>query len=112
MEECTIFGTGRALSMSAMKIPGVRIAAKTGTAQKRVVKDGQLGTINCAWFICFAPLEKPEIAIAVMVEGENLGENFGGGTYAVQPAHAIMKKYFEKKTAAANAPKPIDLQAR
>jgi len=112
MEGCTTYGTAKFLALPSMKIPGVRIAGKTGTAQVRVVKEGQLGTINCAWFICFAPLEKPEIAIAVMVEGENLGETFGGGTYAMPVAHAILKKYFEKKTAAAAAPKPVDLQVR
>ena len=112
MEECTKYGTANFFSTSKMKIPGVRIAAKTGTAQKRVVKDGQVGTINCAWLICFAPVEKPEIAIAVMIEGGNLGETFGGGTYALPVAHAIMKKYFEKKSAAANAPPPVNLSVK
>jgi len=112
MEGATTYGTAKFFSTANMKIPGVRIAAKTGTAQKRVLKDGVVGTINCAWLICFAPLEKPEIAIAVMIEGENLGENFGGGMYAVPVADAILKKYFAKKEAAANAPKPIDLQTR
>ena len=107
MEGCTTYGTAKFLSLPGMRIPGVRIAGKTGTAQKRVSKDGKVGTINCAWFICFAPLENPEIAIAVMVEGENLGENFGGGTYAMPVARAIMQKYFEKKNAPKAAPPPI-----
>ncbi len=111
MEGCTTYGTAKFLALPKMKIPGVRIAGKTGTAQKRVVKDGKVGTINCAWFICFAPLEKPEIAIAVMIEGENLGENFGGGTYAMPVAQAILQKYFEKQRAAL-APKPPLLSAK
>jgi penicillin-binding protein 2 len=111
MEGCTIYGTAKFLSLPRMKIPGVRIAGKTGTAQKRVVKDGQVGTINCAWFICFAPIEHPEIAIAVMIEGENLGENFGGGAYAMPVAHAILQKYFEKKQAAGQ-PKPPAITLR
>jgi len=32
--------------------------------------------------------------------------------YAMPVAHAILKKYFAKKEAAANAPKPVDLQTR
>jgi penicillin-binding protein 2 len=112
MEECTQYGTAKFFSTSNMKIPGVRIAAKTGTAQVKIMKDGQLGTINCAWLICFAPIEKPEVAIAVMLEGQDLGQEFGGGTYALPIAHGILKKYFEKKTAAANTPKPIDLKTR
>ncbi len=111
MEGCTTYGTAKFLALPKMKIPGVRIAGKTGTAQKRVIKDGKVGTINCAWFICFAPLEKPEIAIAVMIEGENLGENFGGGTYAMPVAQAILQKYFEKQRAGV-APKPPLLSAR
>ena len=107
MEGCTTYGTAKFLSLPRMKIPGVRIAGKTGTAQKRVMKDGKVGTINCAWFICFAPLEKPEIAIAVMIEGENIGENFGGGAYAMPVAHAILQKYFEKQNAPPAAPAPI-----
>jgi hypothetical protein len=39
--------------------------------------------------------------MAVVVEGENIGENFGGGTYALPVASAVLKKYFEKKAAAA-----------
>ena len=73
------------------------MAGKTGTAQKRVVKDGQLGTINFAWYICFAPIEKPEIAVAVMLEGETLGEAFQGGLNATPVANLILKKYFEKR---------------
>jgi len=101
MEGCITHGTGKFLNLPAMRIPGVRVAGKTGTAQKRVLKDGKVGTINYAWFICFAPAEKPEIAIAVMLEGEVLGETFGGGTYAAPVANSIMKKYFAKKTAEA-----------
>ena len=107
MEACTTRGTAKFLSLPKMRIPGVRIAGKTGTAQKRVMKDGKLGTINCAWFICFAPIEKPEIAIAVMVEGQNLGENFAGSAYAMPVAQVILKKYFEKKNAPPAAPVPI-----
>ena len=104
MEGCTTHGTAKFLTqMANMRVPGVRIAGKTGTAQKRVTKDGKTGNINYAWFICFAPIENPEIAMAVVVEGENIGENFGGGTYAIPVASAVLKKYFEKKTAAAAA---------
>lgn len=91
MEACTIYGTANTLTtLEELKIPGVRIAGKTGTAQIP-------GKKNAAWFICFAPLEKPEIAIAVMLEGDTPGENFGGGRYAAPIASAILKKYFEKK---------------
>jgi len=93
----TTYGTASTLNLDLFKIPGVRIAGKTGTAQKKVTKDGKTGNINFAWFICFAPADNPEIAMAVMIEGETLGENFGGGRYAAPVAGEVLKKYFEKK---------------
>ena len=87
-------GTARTLTtVEAYRVPGVRIAGKTGTAQKGVKPN----IVNIAWFICFAPVEKPEIAIAVAIEGDTPGEEFGGGLHAAPVASAILQKYFEKK---------------
>lgn len=91
-------GTASTLSTIGLYRVGVPVAGKTGTAQKKVFQDGKLGNINFAWFICFAPANNPEIAMAVMVEGENIGENFAGGMYAAPVAALVLKKYFEKKT--------------
>lgn len=92
MERCTRPpGTAKILTMLASeRIPGVTVAGKTGTAQIP-------GNKNAAWFICFAPSDKPEIAVAVMLEGDTPGENYGGGDNAAPVANAILKKYFEKK---------------
>ncbi len=91
MEGCTaVYGTAKSLQLENLRIPGLRIAGKTGTAQIP-------GKKNAAWFICFAPIEKPEIAIAVMLEGDMPGENFGGGDNAAPVAQAILKKWKEKK---------------
>jgi len=106
MEDCvaTEDGTARLLSTIApYRIPGVGIAGKTGTAQKRVIIDGKLGTINYAWFICYAPLEKPEVAVAVILEGDTLGEEFGGGRNSAPIAALILKRYFENKTKPRNS---------
>jgi penicillin-binding protein 2 len=92
MEACTLPG-GTAYFLTTVadqRVPGVRIAGKTGTAQIP-------GHLNAAWFICFAPLENPEIAVAVMLEGDTAGEDYGGGRNASPIASAILKKYFEKK---------------
>jgi penicillin-binding protein 2 len=87
-------GTAHILTeLDVLKVPGVRIAAKTGTAQ---IKRPQ-GQVDEAWFICFAPIEDPQVAVAVAIEGDTPGETFGGGRYAVPVASAILKKYFEKK---------------
>lgn len=102
---CTLppHGTARTLTtIEANRIPGVTIAGKTGTAQKEVFRDGKAGKINDAWFICFAPAENPEIAIAVVVEGDTVGEDFGGGLHSAPVAAAMLKKYFEKKNRGAS----------
>jgi penicillin-binding protein 2 len=74
--------------------PGIEVAGKTGTAQ---ITRPQ-GKVDEAWFVCFAPLENPEIAVAIAVDGP-LGESFGGGPEAAPIASAILKKYFEKRRA-------------
>lgn len=97
MEGTTTYGTARDINNLPLYHVPVRMAAKTGTAQKRVLKDGQLGTINFAWYICFAPIENPEIAVAVMLEGDTIGESYAGGLNAAPVANLILKKYFEKR---------------
>ena len=49
-----------------------------------------------AWFIAFAPFEKPEIAVAVIVEGGG-----GGGAVAAPVARAVFEACFEDRLAAA-----------
>ncbi|HWA09629.1 MAG TPA: penicillin-binding transpeptidase domain-containing protein [Opitutaceae bacterium] len=92
MEDCTINGTAKVLTqLAALRIPGLRIAGKTGTAQignKRTV----------AWFICFAPLENPEIALAVAIEGDTPGEAVAGGLYSAPIAQAVLKEWWDKKS--------------
>ena len=104
MEECVSMPGGTAYrtltQMASMRIPGLRIAGKTGTAQKQT----PAGIINFAWFICFAPVENPQIAIAVMVEGDTPGEETGGGRYAVPVAQAILKTWWQKQQRASGTP--------
>ena len=91
-------GTARFLNLPDLRVPGVDIAGKTGTAQ--ILRPA--GKVDEAWFICFAPIENPEIALAIAVDGP-VGESFGGGQEASPIASAILKKYFEKKRAAVAA---------
>jgi penicillin-binding protein 2 len=67
---------------SWIKVPGVTLAGKTGTAQNPHGDDH-------AWFICFAPVNDPEIAVAVLVE--NAGH---GSSIAAPVARDILKYYF------------------
>jgi penicillin-binding protein A len=57
-------GTG-----SRANIGGVTVAGKTGTAEVDVGGKRK----NHAWFICFAPAEDPEVAVAVVSELGGVG---------------------------------------
>jgi penicillin-binding protein 2 len=102
MEQVTLTGTARILTEGRLlpRIPGLRIGAKTGTAQARSEK----GIINFAWFIGFAPVEDPQVAVAVAIEGDTPGEETGGGLYAAPVAHAIFKTWLENKNGAPKEP--------
>ncbi len=50
-------------------IPGLPIAAKTGTAQNGVNNTG----LDDAVFTSFAPVDNPQIAVGVVVKGGGLG---------------------------------------
>ena len=68
----------------------ILIAGKTGTAELGA-EDEETGARDThAWFTCFAPLDKPEIAVSVIIE--NGGE---GSTYAVPVADKVLRAYFE-----------------
>ena len=94
MEGCTTKGTASLLTtIESMRIPGVSIAGKTGTAT--VTLKGKKTDIG--WFICFAPAINPRIAVAVAIEGDTTGgETFSGATHAGPVADAILKTYFAK----------------
>jgi len=67
-------------------LPNIAVAGKTGSAEDppRVLPH--------AWFVCFAPYDDPEIAIAVMVE--NAGH---GGTNSAPVAKELMIEYFKSR---------------
>ncbi len=92
MEAVAQTGTGRILQTERFRVPGLRIAGKTGTAQKRTPE----GTLNFAWFVGFAPADNPRIAVAIMMEGDTPGEDTGGGRYAAPVAGAIFKAWAAK----------------
>ena len=64
---------------------GVKIAGKTGTAE---VGAGATRRKN-TWFICYAPVENPTVALAIVVEN---GET--GGSTAAPKAREILKARF------------------
>jgi peptidoglycan glycosyltransferase len=71
-------GTGTAAALS-----GVEVAGKTGTAERGA------GDVNQPWFIAFAPVGRPRIAIAVTVERTIGGQ---GGTTAAPIARQVLQE--------------------
>ncbi len=84
MEDVTIYGTA-----TRVRVPGIRISAKTGTAEKYISMDGKrIKLDDNAMFVCFAPADDPKIAIAVVVENAGYGGTWGGPI-----AKALIEKY-------------------
>lgn len=79
-------------SSKRIGVENLSIAAKTGTAE--VAKDG--GKIELAWIVAFAPVENPQVALAVIIEGQELNTNFFGGVHAAPIAHAMLEAYVQK----------------
>lgn len=83
-----------------IRIKGVEIAGKTGTAQVFSIKKKDRGEDkrldyhlrDHAWFVCYAPAENPVIAIAVIIEH---GEH--GSTAAAPVAVEVARKYLQQK---------------
>ncbi|MFL6415828.1 MAG: penicillin-binding protein 2 [Bryobacteraceae bacterium] len=84
-------GTGR-----AAYLPNVKVAGKTGTAQvasSDKTKGAKLRSAlaNNAWFVGFAPMEHPEIAVVALFENGEESYN------AVPIVRDVMKAFFDKK---------------
>ncbi len=83
-----------------VRIKGVTVAGKSGTAQvvnlekvKNAKSDGEVPSKyeDHAWFVAIAPAEKPEIAVAVLVE------HGGGGSDNSGPVARDLIKHFLNK---------------
>lgn len=75
-------GTGTAAALS-----GVDVAGKTGTAE---IRDGSL---NQVWFIGFAPVENPQMAVAVTLDDQPIGTS--GGEDAAPLAAQVLQALLE-----------------
>ena len=88
-------GTGR-----RAQVQGLSVAGKTGTSQvvRLEVTAGKKGLAiprqfrDHAWFASFAPLEAPEIVVAVLVE-----HGGGGGANAAPIAQKVMQRWWDDK---------------
>ncbi len=104
----------------------VRVAGKTGTAEFcdpiRIDDGTPEGKADCrrdrdgyllthAWFVAFAPVEQPEIALAVFVDGSGLSRIIEGSREAAPIAADVLRAYFglpERRPTATAAGTPCD----
>jgi penicillin-binding protein 2 len=90
-------------------VPGVRVGGKTGTSQVVSLKrtegmaeaDIPVRYRDHAWFASFAPVEAPEIAVAVFIE-----HGLHGSSAAAPVSQRILQRYFEKTGRIAPPPPP------
>jgi penicillin-binding protein 2 len=75
------------------QVPGIKIVGKTGTAQI----ESPAGMKNVAWFIAFAPVENPQIAVAIALEGDTPGVEYTGAQHAAPIARELLGTYFDKQ---------------
>lgn len=84
------------------KVPGITVAGKTGSAQVVNLKRNrsrQTSTVPMMWqehalFAAFAPVEDPEIALAIVSEHDQHG---GGGSSAAPIARQIIEAWMQLK---------------
>lgn len=97
------------------RINGIRIAGKTGTAQvirmkqqdEKMSKELEKKFQDHAWFVACAPMEKPEIAAAVIME-----HGGHGGSAAAPIVRKVMEAYFKKTERIAEPPKGVTSASR
>jgi penicillin-binding protein 2 len=86
MQDVIENGSGR-----VARIEGINIGGKTGTAENYGIISGRREKLkDHSWFVCFAPIENPKIAVAVIVENAGYG-----ATWAGPMASLIMEKYLK-----------------
>ena len=98
-------GTG-----AAARSPGIEISGKTGTAQvvsqtlEKTAKNSEYK--STAWFVGYAPPEKPEIVVAALVmRGEH-------SAVAVPIVREVIKAYFDKKLGPKGPNNQMETQVR
>lgn len=93
-------GAGTAVR-SRLRLDGIRMGGKTGTAQVRRIAGGARGGMNVPWkyrdhglFIGFAPVDAPRYAVAVVIE-----HGMSGSGAAAPVARDLLTYLFDRKQA-------------
>ncbi len=107
-------GPGGTARGSQLKVPGVRMGGKTGTAQVRRITAGFRGGANVPWkfrdhalFIAFAPVDNPRYAISVIVE-----HGIGGSRAAAPIAKDVLTYIYDRPQAETKLAAVLDARER
>ncbi len=99
MMRSVVSGGTAASAFGGFPIPA---AGKTGTADQPSCSDDEkaifgegCGRLAHAWFIAFAPVDDPAIAIAVLIERGGGVDQATGGRVAAPVARQVLEKFFE-----------------
>ncbi len=88
------------------RLRAVEVAGKTGTAQTVTLRGSNRRARRSrdhAWFVAFAPVDSPTIALAVLVEHAG----GGGGKFAAPIAKQVLGRWFLR-----DGPQPADVPAQ
>ncbi len=101
MQDVTEIGTGR-----IARIPGIDMCAKTGTAETYLSLEGKRTKLNNnSIFVCFAPRENPQVAIAVVIQ------NAGYGAKWAAPIGSLLVEKYLRDTLTADRVKQATIIA-
>ena len=96
MQDVTEIGTAK-----AVRIPGINMCAKTGTAENYLVIEHRRTKLkNNAMFVCFAPRENPKVCIAVVVQNAGYG-----AAWAAPIGSLLVEKYLNDSLSTTSAKK-------
>jgi penicillin-binding protein 2 len=76
-------------------VPNVDVAGKTGSAQWGAGNKEKSKSRTAAWFVGFAPADKPQYAFAALVEGEAGDNSVRGGTLAAPLIGKILREVYK-----------------
>jgi penicillin-binding protein 2 len=92
MQDVTEIGTAR-----IARIAGINMCAKTGTAENYLSLEGKRTKLNNnSMFVCFAPRDNPQIAIAVVIQNAGFGSK-----WAAPIGSLLVEKYLRDTLTAA-----------
>jgi penicillin-binding protein 2 len=84
------------------RVEGFDVSGKTGTAQVASKARAGSNSKDNAWFMGFAPRDKPEIAAVVLTENAGFG-----GTHSAPRAKALFEDYYRRTR---NLPPPTEAE--